>query len=85
MEHKGTQCLKSERLILRPFTLKDAQAMFTNWASDEEVTKYLTWPVHTQKSNSEQVLREWVNNYKKRDYYQWAIVFKQLFSRQNTG
>ena len=44
LAHKGTQLIETERLILRPFTLSDANDMFKNWASDDEVTKYLTWP-----------------------------------------
>lgn len=39
--------LHTERLTLRPFELEDAQAMFDGWASDPEVTKYLTWPTHS--------------------------------------
>ena len=44
--HKGTQTIHTERLILRKFTVDDAQAMFENWASDERVTRYLTWCPH---------------------------------------
>lgn len=39
---KGTQVLTTNRLTLRPFTVDDAADMFANWASDPEVTKYLT-------------------------------------------
>ena len=39
--------LETGRLRLRPFRLDDAEAMFSGWASDDEVTKYLTWPTHT--------------------------------------
>ena len=34
--HKGTQTIHTKRLILRKFTIDDAQAM-KNWASDEKV------------------------------------------------
>ena len=44
MKHIGTKTYETERLILRPFTEDDAEAVFHNWASDDEVTKYLTWP-----------------------------------------
>ena len=43
LTHKGTQTIRTERLILRRFRMEDAQAMFDNWASDDQVTKYLTW------------------------------------------
>ena len=46
MKHCGTQTIETERLILRQFKSEDADAMFKNWANDEEVTKYLTWPPH---------------------------------------
>ena len=41
MNHCGTQKLETDRLILRRFTHDDAEAMYKNWASDEEVTKFL--------------------------------------------
>ena len=46
MKHTGTKYLETERLKLRRFVIEDAEAMFKNWASDIEVTKYLTWPAH---------------------------------------
>ena len=42
MIHQGTKVLETERLLLRPFRAEDAEAMFRNWASDPEVTRYLT-------------------------------------------
>ena len=38
--------LETERLLLRRFTVDDAPQMFRNYASDPEVTKYLTWAPH---------------------------------------
>ena len=46
MEHLGTKILKTERLLLRSFALADAEAMYRGWASDPEVTRFLTWPAH---------------------------------------
>ena len=77
MEHKGTKYIETRRLILRPFRTEDAPAMYRNWASDAEVTKFLTWPAHTNASITESILREWCANYSQKDYYQWAIVFKE--------
>ena len=77
MNHLGTQTLETPRLILRPFTLEDAPAMYRNWASDPEVTKYLTWPTHPSVQVSQMVLSDWVSCYEKKDYYQWAIVLRE--------
>lgn len=77
MNHIGTQYIETERLILRRFEPSDAPAMFANWASDGEVTKFLTWPAHTDVSVTEGILGEWIPQYKKDDYYNWAIVLKE--------
>lgn len=78
MNHLGTRRLETGRLILRPFTLADAPAMYRNWGSDPEVTRYLTWPTHTGVDVSEKVLADWVGHYAEPDYYQWAIVLKEV-------
>lgn len=46
MTHKGTVVLETERLLLRKFNSEDAQKMFDNWASNPNVTKFLTWQPH---------------------------------------
>lgn len=76
MNHIGTQYIETERLVLRRFELADAQAMFDNWASDDEVTKYLTWPTHTDVSVTERILGDWTVQYAQAGFYNWAIVFK---------
>ena len=77
MKHLGTKHLETERLELRRFVIEDAEAMFKNWASDEEVTKFLTWPVHESVEVSTSILAEWTKAYSEPDYYQWAIVLKE--------
>ena len=49
MKHLGTKNLETKRLLLRKFEIADANAMFENWANDNDVTKYLTWPSHSSK------------------------------------
>lgn len=77
MKHLGTVKLETERLILRRVKSSDAQAMFDNWASDDEVTKYLMWPTHTSIEVSKEVISEWIQNYSDNKIYQWAIVLKE--------
>ena len=48
MKHCGTRILETERLILRRLTMDDAEAMFRNWASDPEVTKFLASGDHVR-------------------------------------
>ena len=78
MKHCGTQTIETERLILRQFKSEDADAMFKNWANDEEVTKYLTWSPHGTVDVTKEILKQWVDSYKDEKYYQWAIVLKEI-------
>ena len=77
MKHCGTKRLETERLILRRFVMEDAEAMFQNWASDSEVTKFLTWPAHESVQTSKTVLEDWTAAYANETTYQWAIVLKE--------
>lgn len=77
MKHCGTKRLETERLILRRFTAKDAEPMYRNWASDDEVTKFLTWPTHANIDVTKHVIGMWLNSYANENYYQWAIVLKE--------
>ena len=77
MNHIGTKVIETERLILRPFTMADAQPMFDNWASDPEVTKYLSWPAHGSVAITEMVMKDWVDGYEKPDRYNWAVTLKE--------
>ena len=47
--------------------------MYYNWASDPEVTKYLTWQPHESLEQTAEILQQWEEDYSKNDYYQWAI------------
>lgn len=78
MRHLASKQLETPRLILRKFILEDAENMYKNWASDEEVVKYLTWPAHSSVEVTKQVLNDWISSYSKKDFYQWAIVLKSL-------
>lgn len=77
MNHKGTVELKTERLILRKFTLQDVPAAFANWTSSQAVTEFLRWPAHENTTLTEQVLGEWITLYNNKNFYQWAIALKE--------
>jgi ribosomal-protein-alanine N-acetyltransferase len=40
---------ETARLLLRPVTHEDADAIFDTYAQDEEVTRYLIWRPHTSR------------------------------------
>ena len=56
--------LESKRLLLRAIKKEDAKSIFNNWASNPEVTKFLTWPTHKSLSATQAIVDEWVKAYK---------------------
>ncbi|PYG87031.1 ribosomal-protein-alanine N-acetyltransferase [Ruminiclostridium sufflavum DSM 19573] len=76
MKHLGTKAIETERLILRRFNLSDASNMYINWASDEEVTRYLTWPAHMNAEETEMIIGLWIKDYESPKTYQWCIELK---------
>lgn len=77
MNHIGTRTIETERLILRKSRREDAQAMFDNWASDDKVTRFMTW--QTYRSVEEAVWRidYMLGEYAKDNYYDWFIELKE--------
>lgn len=69
--------LETDRLTLRPFEYDDASAMFDNWASDDEVTKYLTWPTHKSIDETKYILDLWIKQYEKPERINFAITLKK--------
>ena len=57
--------------------MDDADGMYQNWASDAEVTRFLTWPPHGSPSVTKMLLTDWISHYEEKDFYQWAITLKE--------
>ncbi len=73
----GTKTLETERLILGKLKIEDAEDMFNNWASDENVTKYLTWKPHENIDASSVYLAFCISCYEKDYTFQWGIELKE--------
>ena len=54
MKNSGTVRMETKRLVLRPYVIEDADAMFRNWANDPQVTKYLSWEPHNDVEETKQ-------------------------------
>lgn len=74
----GTKVLETKRLLLRPFRVSDAENMYKNWASDEEVVKFLTWPPHESAKATRALLVLWEEESKAPGTYQWCIELKSI-------
>lgn len=76
MNHLGTKVLGTERLILRPFKEDDVLDMYNNWASNDNVTRYLTWTAHSSKDVTKSLIDLWVSKNEDMKNYQWCIEWK---------
>lgn len=72
-----TSTLESERLILRPLTINDAEVAFVNWTSDYDVSRFMCWERH--KNISETL--EWLSSeealIESDAVYNWGFVLKE--------
>ncbi len=78
MNHLGTQTIETERLILRKARPEDAQAMFDNWASDEKVTKFMTWQTYAKPEEAEWRISYLLGEYANDNFYEWFIELKEI-------
>lgn len=76
LNHNGTIKIETERLILRRFTVDDADSMFNNWASDNDICKYMRWTRHKNMEETKKKISDWINFYSKKSFYQWAVTLK---------
>lgn len=81
MNHIGTIRLETDRLILRRFTIDDAEEMFNNWASDDEATKYFTWPTHKNIEMTIGYINYCIQGYAEPSFYQWIMEIKETHER----
>src|SRR5690625_4672001 len=68
--------LETERTILRPLTLHDAEAVF-NYASREEVAHFVTWETHKTIEDSKNFIHYALERYANHLFAPWGIVLKE--------
>lgn len=77
MNYLGTVTLETDRLILRKTIESDAEPMFRNWASDERVTKYLTWQAYESVEQLQNTYHQYLlDNADDPKFFDWKIVLK---------
>lgn len=65
--------IETERLILKPFVLDFAEDMYSTWATDPKVNKYLSWDLHKNIEETKAIITSWVE----KDGYDWALYHKE--------
>ena len=70
--HKGTQELKTERLLLRKIMSDDAEMVY-KWMSDPEVIKYEDWTPHQNIDYTRGYIIHVFGDYSSNQSYNWGI------------
>lgn len=76
LNHKGTQEIVTERLLLRKYKMSDAENMFKNYANDERVTRFLTWKPYACSEDVKSFLKSVIESYDEPSAYNWAIEYE---------
>lgn len=71
----GTVRLETERLILRQFTVEDAQGVFDGWTSDVACALQCSWKVHPNVDYTKEILDHWIDEYEDNSY-NWLVELK---------
>lgn len=57
--------------------MEDVKQSYINWASDYEISKYFVFYPHKEKSDTKNIIKQWLNAYQSNENnYIWAIVEK---------
>lgn len=77
MNNIGTQEIKTSRLLLRKVKESDYKDIY-QYASKEEVARYVTWSPHKRIKETKALCKMWADEYKKENTYRWAVVYNSM-------
>lgn len=72
-----TPVLETERLILRPLSVDDAETIYKNWTSDPNVAKFMRWELHKNISETREWLSAEESCIESESVYNWGFVLKE--------
>ena len=72
-----TPILETERLILRPLTVSDAETVFANWTSDPDVARFMRWERHKSISETQEWLAAEEELIERDSVYNWGFGLKE--------
>ncbi|MCL2425159.1 MAG: GNAT family N-acetyltransferase [Oscillospiraceae bacterium] len=72
-----TPRLETERLILRPLKISDAQTVYDNWTTDPEVSRYMRWSTHSSIEETKTWLTTAESSLNSEEAYDWGFEFKE--------
>ena len=80
-----TPILETERLLLRPMTVSDAESAFANWTSDPDVARFMRWERHTAVADTRAWLAAEEAAVEGDQVYNWGFVLKETGALIGSG
>ncbi len=74
---KPPEILETDRLRLRRLVVGDAEAIFTQYAQDAEVTRYLTWRRNRTVQETREFLGSCLTTWEEGKSFHWVILRKE--------
>jgi len=74
---KPPERFETEGLILRKPRPEDASAMFTGWAQDADVTRYLTWRPHKSIEQSHEIIKLCLKLWEGEGDHPYMLILKE--------
>lgn len=71
-----TPVIETERMILRPLSVSDADDIYERWTSDDRVSKYVRWCTHNSVNDTIEWLKFEEGNIANDKVYQWGFTLK---------
>jgi len=71
------EIIETPRLTLRPPVMTDAEAIFTGYAQDAEVAKYMIWRLHENVEETRDFVRRCALAWEDGSAYPWIITLKE--------
>lgn len=72
-----TPVLETDRLLLRPLCVADAETIFKNWTNNPNVTKFMRYSLHKTISDTREWLEIEEKNVLSDSVYNWGFVWKE--------
>ncbi len=74
----GTAELWTERLVLRRYRPEDAQALYRNFGTDPEMSRYSGWNPYETPEMAEETVRRFIESYGGGRSYSWVMDYEDV-------
>jgi len=76
-DFRDSKLIETKRLYIRHLMDSDVNSVFNNYANDDEVTKYLSWPTHKSIETTKAVFEMWKKEDEIKKKYHYFVILKE--------